>query len=511
METKILKSLAIFVMVLLPSSISIAQTFLWEMPPKEYTSISRVTQGIYQVVYDGKIGLIKPDGTKLSDVNCDEITSFYENKALLLKHDEGGKRIIGVITVNGRFILFSDKFYALQGQEFYSDGLLSVKDDQGRKGYIDENGNALIGFTGEYNIIKPFSEGYATVYKRKKYTLINKAGNEESIFIGIGEVSNGTNVYNGLAYIFDKLNNKWYTWDVKNKKHKSVQKPKDVQQFDYLNCFSTVTKRGKSVPSQVIPSGKLGLSPLALQGKYGFKKGNKLLLPFQFDSATTFEDNYSIVKLGSKIGILKYYETAEELHVKKVKNVYEYNVGKKVDCSFTVSTPSIWDTKNIEIVVKDSVTGNILETRKNGDSYFFSCNPQLNKQFFLVEARSEGLIIAYQPVSYEFKKRKQDLSFSIQLVNDEADNDGNVWVKIIITNPSEETINTTVTITGGTAKFSGKSEKITIQANKSVEMRACFMGVKKKYTNQYVKVSSADFGSALKNNISFKAAPPPIL
>ena len=239
METKILKSLAIFVMVLLPSSVSIAQTFLWEMPPKEYTSISRVTQGIYKVVYDGKIGLIKPDGTKLSDVNCDEITSFYENKALLLKHDEGGKRIIGVITVNGRFILFSDKFYALQGQEFYSDGLLSVKDDQGRKGYIDENGNALIGFTGEYNIIKPFCEGYATVYKRKKYTLINKAGNEESIFIGIGEVSNGTNVYNGLAYIFDKLNNKWYTWDVKNKKHKSVQKPKDVQQFDYLNCFSS--------------------------------------------------------------------------------------------------------------------------------------------------------------------------------------------------------------------------------------------------------------------------------
>ena len=38
---------------------------------------------------------------------------------------------------------FSGKYYTLAGQAFYSDGMLSVSDSNGKPGYLDENGNLV--------------------------------------------------------------------------------------------------------------------------------------------------------------------------------------------------------------------------------------------------------------------------------------------------------------------------------------------------------------------------------
>lgn len=488
-----------------------AQTAIWEMAPTEYTSVNKITNGLYKAETHNDINIIKPDGTPILDISCSEITPFYENKALIIKHENSEERILGAISIDGDYTLFSRRYYGLQGQLFYSDGLLSVKDENGRKGYIDAKGNEQIGFNGLYDVIKPFSEGYATVYRNKKYMLIDKSGRAESIYIGIGEVNNGTNVYNGKAFIFDKANNKWYQWDVINKKSEACKKPQDVQQLDYLFCFASISNRGKTPTYQSVPSGKISISPSTLQGLYGFNKDNKVFIPYQFSEATPFENGHAVVKLGHKYGILKLIDTSESFAIEIANDTLKYLSGRNVECSFSINAPKAWQAGHLDIILKDSATGERIAVTKNEDLYTFTCKPLTDKHTYTIEAVSNGLLLASKNINYTFIKQRQNLNFTISITDDEADNNGKVWVKVVVSNPNEETIQTTLSLSGGNAKFAEKKETVTIPGEKSIELKSYFYDVTHKFTNQYIKVNTTNAGSAIKRNITFKAAAPPIL
>ena len=60
-----------------------AQTVVWQMKPTDYNSIERINDNLYKVVRNGKIGLINADGSIVADVVNDEISDFYEHKALI--------------------------------------------------------------------------------------------------------------------------------------------------------------------------------------------------------------------------------------------------------------------------------------------------------------------------------------------------------------------------------------------------------------------------------------------
>lgn len=383
-----------------------AQTFIWTMTPRDYSEINRITKGLYQFVKNDKIGVVKADGTIVVDAVCTEITPFYGNRAILMSRENGKDKVIGTLSASGDYCLFSKTYYALSGQVFYSDGLLSVENEKDEKGYIDEKGYEVVGFKENYTTIKPFSEGYASVFQNKEYSLIDKSGSKQPMIIGIGKVRSGTNVYNGEAIIWD-TEGKFYCFNVITKKCKSIAKPKSTQ-IDYLYCFSELSKRDRTIPYSQIPSGKIGISPTRINGKYGFLKDDKVLLPIQFESATLVEDGFTIVGVNGKCGILKYIEDSDCFSISVHKPDVVYYAGKNAECSFSIVIPDIYKEREIDVVVKEDMNSSPIDLNNQNHDYSFKLNPKTSRQSFIVDIISEGLVLDSDTIFYNFKKKTQE-------------------------------------------------------------------------------------------------------
>ena len=80
-----------------------SQTVVWQMLPTDYNQIERISSTLFKVVRNGKIGLINADGTLVSPVINDNISDYYEHKALITSSDGHGERITGCLTDNGLY------------------------------------------------------------------------------------------------------------------------------------------------------------------------------------------------------------------------------------------------------------------------------------------------------------------------------------------------------------------------------------------------------------------------
>ena len=382
---------------------SVGQTVVWQLEPSNYEDITCIGNNLYKIVLNGKVGLIHSNGVMVVEPKTDGLGLFYEGKALLTATDSHGERIVGCLTENGDFHKFVNKYYTLNGQKFYSDQLLSVANENGKVGYIDSHGNEVVGFDGKYNRIKPFVEGYAVVQKNKKYYLIDKEG--ESVrftFDSVGEVFGCTNAYNGIVYVWD-ADGRFYTYDINNGGNcKSVRKPKSTS-FDYLYRFTSVSGKSKQVPFENKKyKGINGLAPSFKDGVYGYKSNNKMVLPYQLGMASSFENNYAVVRLNGKLGILKYISDSS-FEINQGNEKIKFYTGDKVKCSFNIIVPKIWRDKNIDIDVVD-LNGKSLSIQKEEDGiYTFIVNPKsTTNENYVLKVRSEGLLLHENMISFSF-------------------------------------------------------------------------------------------------------------
>lgn len=406
LQTEIKKKILI---ILLSSVIQIvqAQTVVWEMQPCDYSKITLINEDLYKVERNGKIGLVHSNGSIVADVVNDNISSFYEGKALLTSNDVKGERVNGCLTLEGRFYKFHKKYYTLNGQKFFSDDVLSVADEYGKLGYVDISGNEICGFDGRFDKIKLFTEGYAAVFKNKKYYLIDKEGSPVKFtFKGIAEVNGGTNVYNGVAYIWDKAGN-FYLYDTsKDEPCKPVKTPQNTNSLDYLYRFSSITGKTKAIPFvEGKYNGRKGLNASYSNGLYGYKTEFKTILPTQFSSASQFEDGKAIVSLNGMTGIIRYIEGKGFSVSETSKNINFYS-NKTTTCYFSIDIPEIWKNSPLEISLKDQ-QGTSIETKQTGNSYSFnqvlsvSCN-----KVYKITILGEGLKLYEGELSYSFTKKE---------------------------------------------------------------------------------------------------------
>lgn len=391
------------------------QTVVWQMAPTDYSRIERLNSSLFLAYRNGKVGLINADGSIVAPVVNDDISDYYEHKALITSNDGHGERITGCLTYDGSYYGYSTKYYTLKGQKFFSDGLLSVADESGKLGYIDEKGNQIVGFDGKYSRIKPFTEGYATVMKKNKYILIDKEGEEMRFFFGgngVGEEIMGcTNVYNGISYTYDGLpieDRTFYKYDAVGKgKLIKIKKVKDTT-MDYLFCYQSITGRTKDVPYEKPKpyAGIKGLSASFLNGSYGYVSGDNVIVPYQFTSASQFEDGLAIVGINGRIGILKYVDGAcFEVSVPTAN--HDYYAGNSVSCGFDLSAPSIWNEKKTEVLVRD-MNGSAIATTNTTGSYHFTIRPTASGKFeYTVTVNSEDLCLYKSNISYIFQKRER--------------------------------------------------------------------------------------------------------
>lgn len=393
------------------------QTVVWQMPPSDYNEIVRLSSNLLMVSRNGKIGLANTDGSMVAPMVNENITDYYEHKALLLSNDGHGERITGCLTDDGKYYGYAKKYYALNGQKFFSDGVLSVADENGNLGYIDVSGNQIVGFEGKYSRIKPYSEGFAAVMKGKKYVLIDKAGDEVKFTYGgtgVGAAVGGcTNVYNGICYVYDEYggnDRSFFTYDTKgNGKLKKTSRVKNTT-MDYLFCYQSVSGRTKDVPYEPRKpyAGAKGIAPTLSNGFYGYQTESTTILPCQLSKAEQFEDGEAIVEVNGAKGILKYID-GESFSVLAGKVRQAFYAGDNVKLSFTLNVPSVWKDKPISVIVKN---GNGIDQAlsNNGNNYSFTIKPSGSAQLdYVVTVFGDNLKLYDGMLSYTMTKKERCL------------------------------------------------------------------------------------------------------
>ena len=261
------------VMAMMPLTL-LAQTVGWELAPTDYASIVRFGPNLYQVKQKGKVGLIHSDGTEVVPVKASSIGGFHENLALVtLDESKENHRILGVLNAKGIYTPFAQSYYTLNGQEFYSDGVLSVMDGNGKKGYIDEVGNVVCGFDKKYELIKPFTDGYAAVWDgSSSFSLINKNGRNYPLTLPEDMVGRTISyVYNpigGKVLFFDDYG-KCYKYSLPEKRCEKldIKKANPPLPTDYLFRPKMVLENIDeqvltAAPFTKLPAGKIGISPI---------------------------------------------------------------------------------------------------------------------------------------------------------------------------------------------------------------------------------------------------------
>lgn len=404
---------------------SMAQSVEWNLPPEDFNDIQCIGKHIYLATNrdEGKTIMANlADGKFMSKVKCDDITPFYKNWALMLKFEDKKKRVIGCIAADGTCNVFEKPFYTLSGQEFYSEGLLTVENDKGKKVYIDLLGNEMIGSGKNYSRIKPFSEGYAVVFvnRNNESYYINNDGQSPQIRssllnnVTIGQV---TNFYQGKALMMAK-NKDYFICDINGNGEKLSQKPEDIaKSFDYLYRFvfnkDDVQKKPPYDPEYQGEENRIIKPILDGKGKnarygYGLTNGNAIVVPCQFVFASPFVDGFAIVKMiDGKCGILHYLsETVTQFNVTPVQKTIQFEKPSEVvSCQFTVS-PVLWHGHSIQAELADDKDKQVTSEGNGRFSFSFSPDGKHSKETFNINLLSDGIILGSHSIIIEFKKKE---------------------------------------------------------------------------------------------------------
>lgn len=154
--------LLIFILI---SQYAIAQTAFWRVEPT-YDQMEVLNENLLKVKVGDLYGVVKYDGTEIVPCVYSHITSFAEDRALLLNDN----RLKGLLDAEGKIITLRDEYVVNLNTPYFSEGFLAVKNDQGVWGYLDRAGELRIAC--RYVEAYPFKYGLAAVaqiYRGQKY------------------------------------------------------------------------------------------------------------------------------------------------------------------------------------------------------------------------------------------------------------------------------------------------------------------------------------------------------
>ena len=480
-----------------------AQTVLWELEPTDaYKRLVPSVGSLFQATGpDGKIGFVDAQGQVVVPLDNDELTGFYDDKALLLCHDGERRRINGCLTTDGLYTPFTTPYYTLEGQEFFSEGLLTVENEKGLKGYVDQQGHKVFGFTKKHLYIKPFHEGYAAVctdiyrgvplffpYNKKGLPLdITPNPNEQGDFTM-------TNFDQGLSYVlFANSNSKVYTYSLRGEwKLYSTNGFNDPD--DYLFRYGKNEDVHFQMPPQPTPDADVELT--VQDQKYGFRHNGQQLLPCQLAAATPFVNRLSVVQLQGKTGILRFVPDAAAFALATPQQPIDYYAGQQVGCNVTLSVPSEWQDKTLNLTLADGQ-----QTVYSGPgvgSHTFNITPGDATKTFSGTVSAGALVLWQGAATYTFNKLFHSLDVAVSIPDDyrregyyvALDNQNNIPVNIVVTNPNNEAVTATITVSGTATLVPPQPTTVTIEAQKSATLRAHFHVTKRQYTDQSISVSA---------------------
>ncbi len=495
-----------------------AQSIGWSVKPGVYDKIEPLSGEMYMIYTHGGIGIINGDGSEVVHPSASRITGFYGGLALVLKSEGGKERILGILSTDGSYSKVSGTYFTIPYQEFFSEGMLTVCNSRGQAGYMNSNGIVVKSF--DVSFVSPFSEGFAVVGENEDYRLVDKRFNTISIQLGtVAQLYGGSNVYRGAAILWDG-NGKFYNYDVRSGTCRKITEPRSLD-YDYMYCFSEITRRPATVPYEKPERGVETISIVSQGGLYGYSAHGKIILPCQFDEAENFYGSYAVAKLKGSYGILKSLQNSQgDFNATATKSDIRYrrSASRNLEHGFSITLPSgLYGGDDITVRLKDD-NGNPINITGKGSSYRFLADGGNGKRKYMVEIEDNGLKLWSGTIVYDYAiesepiviteessgksslpSRMKPFTISLKLVNDRANKDNRCYVKATINNPNSEAITASVTIKGSNL-LESTSQRVSVPAHGSKEVTT-FFTVKKASPGQKVTASTTAGGHASLDNL----------
>lgn len=294
-----------------------ATSVKWLVKP-EYDAISYYDKEILKCKKDGKCQLIDLTGKKLLPMAADSITEFCNGYALVLdfmdEKDRNKKtsdflsmRIKGLLTEKGHRFVEIDGDFRTMFYSYFSEGMLAVSNAKGEFGYLDTEGRLRI--KCHYQNARPFIKGWASVVpnnKKKTTIFIDKYENPLIVYYNNGILIWASNFNdNGEALVMSD-EGETVVINTKGNKLRSVEYT-DINSHvrTYYDYAYQEDDEEYNPPHNDMPDFRKDIFPISsANGLLGYMiEKDTLLLP-QLSQADLFANDYAIVALNDKFGVV---------------------------------------------------------------------------------------------------------------------------------------------------------------------------------------------------------------
>lgn len=364
---------------------TLASTVKWLIKP-QYDAISYFSSSVFKCKTNDKWQLIDTKGNACLPYEVDSITTCIDDYALVLEKDGKNYKIKGFFVNSKRQFVQTTGDYYIGAYPYFSEGYLPVASPKTELfGYIDKDETLVIPFL--YQRARPFIKGLASVEPKDYKTIyIDKKGNRLKItgFQHNKVISGSSFNHNGEALItyYGNDNAIINTEGMVVRKYERVGKRTPINPYDF--SFED-SDNHESPKNEILFTKNNNVSVFYVNGMMGYRMGNDTLVPAQFNQAEPFINDYAIVSIGNKFGVITIvdggfsalweYKPSEQSFVCKLQlpNSIEQQVGVKFfhggkvlsaisheDHSYSV-TPNInKDEKEISLKIQVFLDGLVL-------------------------------------------------------------------------------------------------------------------------------------------------------
>ncbi|GEM_PF-2630035 len=292
------KIIILLIMCLALPIVGQAQSAHWAITPT-YQSVTPFAPNLFKVKTYASVGICDADEKWVVSLAMDSITNVVNGYALALSKSKDKYRITYIIRENGTREAVKDEVYAGE-YLFFEEGRCPVTNKKGKYGYIDTSGALVV--ECDYTSALPFLNGRALVTKEK----------------------------GGFIGLLKKGKAKVYEIDLQGK-------AREVSQIDPSALKPSYMEK---VNATYTPNPDPSYQRYSDDKEYGYRKGNNVILPAQFEAAGSVSDDCAIVMVNHLFGVIR-FNTAD------------------VDCKVTeagshlkaqVKLPGVWENKVATIV-----------------------------------------------------------------------------------------------------------------------------------------------------------------
>ena len=473
--------------------ISWGQTAYWKVHP-EYDSMDVIASDMIMVKAGYKYGVINYDGKIIAPAMYKSITPFYEGYALLLDDD----MLKGILDKKGKLVKISDEYYVDLSASYFSEGLLAVKNAEGRWGYMTPSGDIRINC--KYTLAYPVSHGYAAV-RDAYFVHVDQLGKINYLGDGFYDdklvfASSFTSTEEGPIAVLVNDRGKILRRSISGAKvGKAVSgvdsidgKSRMITAGGYQMKFNSdwtlkTTSYGndqkeyvkdKSADVNYKPS-ESSLSSVRTNGVYDLRVDGMVIMPEQFADVLPLNNRLCAVSLNGKYGVLEVV-SGDGFAVSSLAVPCVVSHNTPVRLAFPVSMPDFLGNAVLERFSVTTSEGKVVTVKFEGQQMGLEYLPSLSDdgtgiETFDVSYKLSGLTYPSQKVQASFIYQP---AFKILWPKEtiSLDSQGNAVFDVVITNESDSSDDCVILVDQkqvGTYKFSPKQSR-TIQLHKAVNI-----------------------------------------